>query len=60
MCFVLFKQSLNGNGKELNRLLNSRITEALNRWDADKIGMPDYALESSGIEHTLYLTSYIR
>ncbi|CAH3192211.1 unnamed protein product [Porites evermanni] len=48
-------KSFNGNGKELNKLLNSRITEALNRWDADKIGMPDYALESSGGQiHSAY------
>ena len=25
-----------------------RIEQALQRWDADKIGIPDYALESAG------------
>lgn len=28
--------------------VENKIEEALRRWDADKIGIPDYALESAG------------
>lgn len=28
--------------------MENKIEEALHRWDADKIGIPDYALESAG------------
>ena len=42
----LFHQAV--KGQELNKLISSQIEQALQRWDADKIGIPDYALESSG------------
>lgn len=41
-------QAVKANGEELDRLITSRIEQALQIWDADKIGIPDYALESAG------------
>ena len=36
--------------------MENLIQEAFRRWDADKIGIPDFALESAG----LYLLDFIQ
>lgn len=44
----LTAQAVKGSSEDLLNLITMRIEQALQRWDADKIGIPDYALESAG------------
>ena len=41
-------QTVKGNAQDLINLVTMRIDQALERWDADKMGIPDFALESAG------------
>ena len=41
-------QAVKGNDQELVKLISMRVEQAFQRWEADKIGKPDYALESAG------------
>ncbi|XP_068717541.1 sperm-associated antigen 4 protein-like [Montipora capricornis] len=53
--FLDDKAAVKGNGGDLLKLITIQIEQALQRWDADKIGMPDYALESAGGQiHSAY------
>ncbi|XP_015768986.1 PREDICTED: sperm-associated antigen 4 protein-like isoform X1 [Acropora digitifera] len=48
-------KAVKGSSEDLLNLITMRIEQALQRWDADKIGIPDYALESAGGQiHSAY------